>query len=91
MTTVYCKKLHQKLPALSFSPFPGPLGEKLTNEISQQAWDMWLAHQTKLINEYRLDPLETKSKDFLHKEMMAFLYHDMAHNPPDFKEIDSSK
>ena len=74
MIMVFCKKLQQELPSLSYQPFPGDLGEKLVQDISQPAWELWLNHQTKLINEYRLDPLDPKSRDFLESEMLAFLY-----------------
>ena len=86
MIMVFCKKLQQELPNLSYQPFPGELGEKLVQDISQPAWELWLNHQTKLINEYRLDPLDPKSRDFLESEMLAFLYHNKVENPPDFQE-----
>ena len=83
---MHCKKLDQELPALDYQPFPGALGEKIQADISAQAWQLWLDHQTKLINEYRLDPLQDEAKKFLHAEMMAFLYHGKETNPPDFKQ-----
>ena len=59
---VLCKKLGRELPALTFQPFDDELGERIYNEISAEAWSMWLEHSKMLINEYRLD-LVTPSED----------------------------
>ncbi len=55
-------------------PFPGALGEKIFREVSQEQWQAWLARQTMLINEYRLNVLEDAAKQFLKDEMQAFLF-----------------
>ena len=73
--TIYCKKHEKNLPQLSKKPFPGELGDKIYREISAQAWDNWLGEQTKLINEYRLNPLDNKAQSFLEKSMLDFLYN----------------
>ena len=72
--TVFCKKKQQQLPGLSFPPFPGELGKRIHEHISQSAWNEWLNHQTMLINEYRLNVLEDKSKQFLQQEAEKFLF-----------------
>lgn len=71
---VFCKKLNQELEALDYTPYPGELGKKIVENISQKAWEMWIAHQTMLINEYRLNLVEPKSREFLEKEMQQFLF-----------------
>lgn len=71
--TVFCEKLKQEEPGLSEPPFPGELGEKIFQHISQQAWSMWIQHQTMLINEYRLSTLDPKARQFLREEMKKFL------------------
>jgi Fe-S cluster biosynthesis and repair protein YggX len=55
-------------------PFPGALGEKIFKEVSQEQWQAWIARQTMLINEYRLNVLEDAAKQFLKDEMIAFLF-----------------
>ena len=65
-------------------PFPGPLGERVFNEISKQAWKMWLAHQTMLINEYRLSLVEPKSRDFLRDEMQKYFFGEGSEKPAGF-------
>lgn len=73
---VMCKKLNQELPGLERQPYPGELGKKVYENISQQAWQAWLKHQTMLINEYRLSMMDPKSQSFLKEEMEKFLFGD---------------
>lgn len=84
MQTLYCIKLKEELPALTFQPYPGPLGEKILREISAQAWQMWLAHQTTLINEYRLNLLDAEARQFLKTEMEKFLFGEGSAKPEGF-------
>jgi len=82
--TIFCKKLGQQAEALSEAPYPGELGKRINHEISQAAWQSWLNHQTMLINEYRLSPIEPKSRAFLEQEMIKFLFGDGSEKPTDF-------
>ena len=79
---VSCAKLGQELPGLEQPPYPGEMGEKIFNQISAQAWDLWLAHQTMLINEYRLSLMDPKARQFLNTEMERFLFSDDGSAPP---------
>jgi Fe-S cluster biosynthesis and repair protein YggX len=72
--TILCSKLGIDAEGLDFAPWPGPLGQRIYAEISKTAWQQWLAHQTTLINEYRLNPLDPKSRAFLAEEMEKFLF-----------------
>ena len=74
MRTVVCDKLKQELPGLKFAPYPGELGQRIFNSISEQAWQQWLAHQTMLINENRLSPLDPKARAYLREQMEGFLF-----------------
>jgi len=91
MKTIFCQKLKQELPALNVQPYPGTLGEKITHEISAQAWDMWLAHQTLLINEYRLNLLDATARQFLKAEMDKFLFGDGSETPDGFTPTNPTK
>lgn len=71
---VHCKKLNQELPGLARPPYPGDLGKKIFDNISQQAWQMWVKQQTILINEYRLSLIDPKAQTFLKDEMEKFLF-----------------
>lgn len=72
--TVNCVKLGEELEGLDFPPFPGPLGEKVYDNVSKEAWKQWLGQQTILINEYRLSSLDPKAQAFLKEEMQKFLF-----------------
>lgn len=84
--TVLCCKLNQKAEGLEKPPFPGALGEKIFNEVSKQAWSMWLSHQTMLINEYRLNLSDTKSREFLKEEMQKYFFGEGSAKPSGYKE-----
>jgi Fe-S cluster biosynthesis and repair protein YggX len=71
---VHCKKLNQELPGLAQPPYPGELGQRIFENISQQAWQDWLRQQTMLINEYRLSMIDPKAQSFLKEEMEKFLF-----------------
>jgi len=71
---VQCVKMGEELDGLDFPPFPGPLGQKIFEKVSKEAWKQWLNQQTILINEYRLSSLDPKAQTFLKEEMQKFLF-----------------
>ena len=83
--TVYCLKLKQESEGLAQAPFPGELGQKIYDHISQQAWQEWIRLQTMLINEYRLNMLDHQAQEFLQTEMQKFLFEEGAEPPPGFQ------
>ncbi|MBA2655288.1 MAG: oxidative damage protection protein [Gammaproteobacteria bacterium] len=83
--TVFCKKLDAEELGLEFPPFPGDLGTEIYNNISKHAWQMWLSHQTMLINEYRLNMLEPEARQFLVDEMKKFLFGTGSDAPPGYQ------
>jgi len=72
--TVHCVKLQREAEGLDFAPYPGELGRRIFDQVSKEAWREWLAHQTMLINENRLSPLDPKARKFLEGEMEKFLF-----------------
>jgi len=72
--TVFCVKLQQDAEGLAYAPYPGELGKRIFASVSKTAWAQWLAHQTMLINENRLSPLDPKARKFLEAEMEKFLF-----------------
>jgi len=79
--TVFCEKLQRDSEGLSFVPWPGALGKRVYDGISREAWQQWLAHQTMLINENRLSPMNPKDRAFLETEMEKFLFAGGAEKP----------
>ncbi len=71
---VQCVMLKRELPGLERAPYPGELGRRIYEQVSKDAWSRWLQHQTMLINEYRLTPIEPKARKFLETEMEKFFF-----------------
>ena len=84
--TVQCVVLGREAEGLARPPYPGPLGLRVYESVSKEAWQKWLAHQTMLINEYRLSPMEPKARTFLEQEMEKFFFGGGSEKPPDFKQ-----
>ena len=82
--TVNCIKLGHEAEGLKMAPYPGELGQRIFEHVSKQAWQQWLQHQTMLINEYRLTPIEPKDRKFLEDEMEKFFFGDGSKLPDDF-------
>ena len=80
---IFCQKLQQQAEGLATPPYPGELGQRIYAHISKQAWQLWIEHQTRLINEYRLNLMEAKSRQFLIQEMEKFLFGPAASYPLD--------
>ena len=72
--TVHCVKLDREAEGLDRPPYPGELGQRIHQHVSKEAWQMWLEHQTMLINEMRLTPVDPKARRFLEEEMEKFFF-----------------
>ena len=84
--TVNCVKLGTEAEGLKMPPYPGQLGQRIFEHVSAQAWQEWLRHQTMLINEYRLTPIEPKDRAFLEAEMEKYFFGDGSKLPDEFVE-----
>jgi Fe-S cluster biosynthesis and repair protein YggX len=84
MKKIMCKKLKKEGEALSYLPYPGDLGKRIQENISQEAWEQWVSHQTMLINEMKLTPVEPKARKFLEEEMEKFFFGDGSQAPQGF-------
>jgi Fe-S cluster biosynthesis and repair protein YggX len=71
---VQCVKLGKEAEGLDLPPYPGDLGKRIWENVSKEAWQAWLRHQTMLINEYRLTPVDPKARKFLEEEMEKFFF-----------------
>lgn len=69
---INCQLLGKKSIKISHTPYPGKLGIYIQQHYCEQAWQNWLAAQTKLINEYQLNPLDKEHRKLLEKEMINF-------------------
>lgn len=82
--TVTCVLLGGERPGLDRMPYPGDLGQRIFDNVSQEAWQQWLAHQTMIINEYRLVPIEPKDRKFIETEMEKFFFGGGSDRPQEF-------
>ena len=73
---VFCQKLQRESDGLVRPPWPGELGQRIYDHIGKEAWQQWLAHQTMLINENRLSPVDRATRKLLGVEMQRFLFGD---------------
>ena len=83
---VNCIKLGKEADGLTTLPYPGELGKRIYEQVSQEAWQMWLGHQTMLINEYRLTPYEPKARKFLEEEMEKYFFAEGSEKPKEYVE-----
>lgn len=81
---VHCVLLGREAEGLDRAPYPGALGQRIYENVSKEAWRKWLAHQTMLINEYRLVAFEPKARQFLAGEMEKFFFGAGSQRPEGF-------
>ncbi len=83
--TVHGVLLGREAEGLARPPYPGPLGQRIFEQVSAEAWKKWVGHQVMLINEYRLSPVEPKARKFLEGEMEKFFFGGGSQKPAEFK------
>ena len=71
---VNCVKFGRELPGLEAPPFPGPLGQRIYDQVSQQAWNLWPAQSTLIINHYGLNLADPQSQRVLMQAMEDFFF-----------------
>ncbi len=88
---VQCVKLGREAEGLKAPPYPGELGKKIYQNVSQEAWKAWLKHQTMIINEYRLSPVDPRVRKMLEEEMEKFFFGEGSVKPPEYVPPDPKK
>ncbi|HEX6881324.1 MAG TPA: oxidative damage protection protein [Terriglobales bacterium] len=81
---VKCVKLGKELEGLDEPPFDSPLGQKIYENVSKQAWLAWTDHMKMLLNEYRLQPWKKDHQDFIVQQMEAYFFGEGAEVPKDY-------
>jgi Fe-S cluster biosynthesis and repair protein YggX len=69
---VHCRKLGKDLPGLARPPYKNELGKRIFEEISKDAWDMWLQDSVKYINTYRVDLASSEGQKFMLKQCAVY-------------------
>jgi Fe-S cluster biosynthesis and repair protein YggX len=78
---VNCIKLGREAEGLARPPYPGELGRRIYEQVSKEAWQGWLKHQTMLINENRLSPIDPRARAFLEEQMEKFFFGEGSARP----------
>lgn len=86
--TIFCTYLQRDAEGQDFQLYPGELGKRIYNEISKEAWSQWMAKQTMLINEKKLNMMNVADRKVLEQEMVNFLFegkevHIDGYTPPE--------
>ncbi|HEB56430.1 MAG TPA: oxidative damage protection protein [Gammaproteobacteria bacterium] len=72
--TVNCIKLGKEAEGLDKPTYPGELGQKIFDNVSKEAWQMWMKQQTIIINENRLSPINPEHRAVIEAEMKKFFF-----------------
>ena len=71
---IFCTRLQKEAEGLRFQLYPGELGKRIFDHISQQAWSEWQQKQTMLLNEKKLNMMDEKDRLYLEQEMVKYLF-----------------
>src|ERR1700683_3572470 len=81
---VKCVKLGRELPGLDRIPWKGEIGKRVYENVSKDAWKMWVEHSKMLMNEYRLNPLDPNSQKIMEQQLEQFFFGEGARPPAEF-------
>ncbi len=79
--TVQCVLLKKDAEGLDFPPYPGELGKRIYDNVSKEAWQGWLRHQTMLVNENRLNLADQRARQYLARQMERYFFGEGAEQP----------
>src|SRR5713101_3373396 len=71
---VQCVKFQREMPGLDEAPFDGPLGQRIFENVSLEAWKLWQEHCKMILNEYRLNPSQKEAQEIIVKHMEDFFF-----------------
>jgi len=82
---VFCVKFQREMPGMDEVPFEGhPLGQRIYENVSKDAWKLWVEHMKMIMNEYRLNLGTQEAQEFLLKQMEEFFFGEGAALPPNY-------
>jgi Fe-S cluster biosynthesis and repair protein YggX len=81
---VKCVKLGKELPGLDFAPVTGELGQRILENVSEQAWELWKEQRVILINHYGLTMFDPRAQEFLREQLEEFFFGEGAQVPDDW-------
>ena len=78
---VHCVKFGKDLPGLDRVPWRGELGKRIYENVSKDAWKLWIEHSKMIMNEYRLNPLDPNSQKIMEEQLEQFFFGEGAKLP----------
>jgi Fe-S cluster biosynthesis and repair protein YggX len=81
---VNCVKLGRELPGLDRPPWKGEIGKRIFENVSKEAWRMWVDHSKMLLNEYRLNPLDPRAQQIMEEQMEQFFFGEGSRLPESY-------
>ncbi len=78
---VKCVKFGRELPGLDRIPWKGEIGKRVYENVSKDAWKLWLEHSKMIMNEYRLNPLDPNSQKIMEEQLEQFFFGEGAKLP----------
>ena len=81
---VKCAKFGEMLPGLDEPPYTGELGQRVYENVSKRAWEMWKDHLRMLINEFQLNPATPEAWQIISTEAERFFFGEGAQLPPGY-------
>ncbi len=81
---VKCVLLKKELPGLDEPPWSGELGQRIYENVSQEAWTLWMDRLRMIINEYRLSPALKEHQQIIAQQMEQFFFGGMSVLPPGY-------
>jgi Fe-S cluster biosynthesis and repair protein YggX len=86
---VKCVKLGRELEGLDKPPLKGPVGQRIFENVSKEAWRAWLEHSKMLVNEYRLDLISEKGQKIWMDELDKYFFGEGSQAPAEFVPQDN--
>jgi Fe-S cluster biosynthesis and repair protein YggX len=71
---VKCVKFGKELPGLDRVPWRGEIGKRIYENVSKDAWKLWIEHSKMIMNEYRLNPLDPNSQKIMEEQLEQFFF-----------------
>jgi Fe-S cluster biosynthesis and repair protein YggX len=78
---VTCVKFGRKMEGLDRAPRKGEIGQRIFENVSKEAWKLWIEHSKMIMNEYRLNPLDPQSQKIMEEQMEQFFFGEGAKLP----------
>jgi Fe-S cluster biosynthesis and repair protein YggX len=81
---VFCVKFQREMPGLDEPPFDNEMGQRIFENVSKEAWKMWVEQMKMIMNEYRLNLGTPEAQEMLLKQMDQYFFGEGAALPPGY-------